>query len=1298
MEQLDLNNFDVLLPNIHYKNMKTEVIDNKSQVHSIDNIDYSKLNCSTKDLLKEKDKKIEILQQQMLQLQKKLERQMPNNNYKNYNTNNNNSSNSINYTVNTNCNTSTNFPLKSEIKKIWEELAFVSLLDNFIDFEKQPEIIFHCVSEMVLITDKLISELCLDMYQKVSQSLNIINDKKFINDIEKTSRPLIKEHLNKTFAVTNNQQFFDKFIKLFSGAIKNIFSQDKENQEKIEEIVEGQDFKLMIKKIKDIMLFTKFNDQQLFFKIEKDFNKRIIERIKIKNFSEKKKYLIINDNNKEEVDAVIILKPPVLRAGFPLNNDFKTIIILYEKEGNSKSYKNLNNNKKTNNQIDNNINKRKINKILGMQIKKMLTNFKSPDNTTEIKTPEYNTNKSNKFENKENKNNEEIINIVFSKVQRNSYQKLSKNNNKNLKNTEDRNIFKTEFSKNEKDKENDFIKKETYEEKINNVCNKKNNKRYKNINIYKNNANYSNDNRLKENRNIISKEKHRPQLSDHILKNNSSKNLLDYMHKDLLIHSASKKYQKIKNETNNSFNQNNFITYNNNEMKSIISSNNNNTDNEEGIDNEIDKEEIIFHKKTANYKNNNFEFNEEEINDKNKIQRNSNNNGDKNILNQIPFNQDEKNTFFNNQRNSMNYNQLKEKLYSKINLNQTNNKNYKKINSQNQKSNTQHKNKKKNEYYYKANNIYEITDINNNDINKLRIADIDNNKFMQSKIENNMFNINENKLKINYNQNEQDLLMFKKNKTAKLISNRIKKNPKKDFKIIPLIKLKKEENQENKVNPNINQNQNQNRRSSNKIKFKNTPQNSKNNFSDIYRKIIKNTKKYKGINNREVNIKAKKTLTLENNNKSNNNYIGNFINMRNDGKEGEQKKKLLLSYNKYNNNQGNKYKNGNGNNLSQEKKYTIDMNYQYKRNNNLIEDNFYDYNDINNTGYKIRNVNINYFNIMQPNKLYINQNSTRSKSRPSEGERNKVLINYNNYNKNIIQNSNQNNNIKNISYKNNVNNNQLFFKRVNNNTINNNKNASQDSNQFVNNINPNNKINKANDYHYKSNLVKNVVNNNNFENCNIVKNPLNIITDLSNMEKMTEQIKNEKRVLIKTKIKKQKPNNTPKLKEEKYNIENNNDKKYVNNEDDKNSLIIDDINNQSSNTSRKNNAHYIMNNKHISYAKIPNKVKNNEIRPSSGGVRYIEKNDNTNKFNSEYINQISTIFNNKEYIEMRSSYTIMDKERNNNKNNNQIYNINQINNLNNNLNSINANNKNNYGFNGTVSYNYNSFRKNNKFN
>ena len=82
MKQLDLDIFDNLIPNTHYKNLKTEIIDDKSQKYSMDKTDYSKINCSTKDLLKEKDKKIEILQEQMLQLQKNIDQQKPNNNYK----------------------------------------------------------------------------------------------------------------------------------------------------------------------------------------------------------------------------------------------------------------------------------------------------------------------------------------------------------------------------------------------------------------------------------------------------------------------------------------------------------------------------------------------------------------------------------------------------------------------------------------------------------------------------------------------------------------------------------------------------------------------------------------------------------------------------------------------------------------------------------------------------------------------------------------------------------------------------------------------------------------------------------------------------------------------------------------------------------------------------------------------------------------------------------------------------------------------------------------------------------------
>ena len=1050
MKQLDSVNFDLLIENTHYKNIKTEVIDDKTQKSPIEKIDYSKINCSTRDLLKEKDKKIESLQEQMLILQKKLEQQKPNNNnyYKSYNSNNSNSANNINYS-NLNCNTSTNFPLKSEIKKIWEELALVSLLDNFIDYEKQPEKIFHFVSEIFLITDKLLSELCFNMYEKVSQSLNIINDKKFINDIEKTSRPLIKEHLNKTFAGTNNQQFIDKVIDLFKNSAKRIIGEGGQEFE-LGEVVGGEDFKFMIKKIKDILLFTKFNDQQLFFKIEKDFNKRIVEKIRIKNNIEKKNYLIINDNNQEEVDGVIILKPPVLRSGFPLNNDFKTIIILYEKENSSKSYKNFSNINNNNNQIENK--KEKINKILGMKIKK-ISNFKNVNNNIEIKTDEYyNYNRANKKDiNKKGIHNEEIINTVFSKNQRNSYQKLSKNMNlNNNKYKEKKYNFKTDF--NVKDNNNQIQLKnrekniiENDEKQNNNIIINSSNKPFKNINIYKKEENFSNDYHISEKRNIISNKNHRPQLSDQFLKNNSSKNLFDYMHRDLLNNSSSKKYQNVQKEANNSFNQNHFITYNNNEINNFI-----NIKNYIGKEEEEENEQEITYINTAkgvynlanNYKIKNMNYNnfdEDDLNDKNKKQRNTHNNENMNNLNQISFNQNEKNIIINNQGSPMNYNQFKEKIYTKNSLNKLNknnlikniqnnnlneNKNYKKINSQKNANNNNIQKKKYIENNYKKNQIFGN---NNEKQNKFKITAVDlynntNNNFMHSKFENNNLYIQNESRVNNYinNQYNQDSIIFKKNKTATIISNKKNNDLNIAKKIIHLIKMKTQQNQNN-INNNNNTN-NQNRRSSNRIKYNNNQQHfnnkiiqieNSNMISENYKKIIRNNKNINHFimdSNNDDNFNSKKNLTVDNKNNikpenNNKNY------------ENEKKKKNILSSNKYNNSIFEKNKNiginNNNNNLSKEKNIIKEINNNPGiRNNNLIENPFFDYNEINNTGYKIKNVNINYFNIMQPNKLYINQNSTRSKSRPSDCERNKILINYNHYNKNIIQNSNKNNNIK----------------------------------------------------------------------------------------------------------------------------------------------------------------------------------------------------------------------------------------------------------------------------------------------
>jgi hypothetical protein len=144
-------------------------------------------------------------------------------------------------------------------------------------------------------------------------------------------------------------------------------------------------------------------------------------------------------------------------------------------------------------------------------------------------------------------------------------------------------------------------------------------------------------------------------------------------------------------------------------------------------------------------------------------------------------------------------------------------------------------NYRKMEYYYKFNNNL---DMNNNDMidsNDNKSDIVSKNLSQQQKIEN-IFNQNKNQRFSNNNNNtrntntnnnmsEQELILFKKHKTAKLICNKIKnnfKNPKKEFKIIPLIKMKTQLNQvNNKQNQSQRQSQNQNIKSLSKIKKNN---------------------------------------------------------------------------------------------------------------------------------------------------------------------------------------------------------------------------------------------------------------------------------------------------------------------------------------------------------------------------------------------------------------------------------------------------------------------------------------------
>lgn len=246
-----------------------------------------------------------------------------------------------NYTQNIICNnqnTSSNFPIKIEIKKLWENFAKIDILNNFIDFENEPEIIYHIISELFLLSYKIIKEKSDDKYKEISKIMGFKNNSLIIKDIEAQFKNFIKEHLDEIFKdlETNN------FILEYKRQIKDIFKEkilykkNKANKDKMFnlfcEILEQNEFNEMLKDINNLILIIQYNEPSLFLNIEPNITKRKIKLIKIEN---KKKYIIPNDtcDKNKDLNYIIILNPPQLKRGIYYFNNLKKIIMPF----NSKS-------------------------------------------------------------------------------------------------------------------------------------------------------------------------------------------------------------------------------------------------------------------------------------------------------------------------------------------------------------------------------------------------------------------------------------------------------------------------------------------------------------------------------------------------------------------------------------------------------------------------------------------------------------------------------------------------------------------------------------------------------------------------------------------------------------------------------------------------------------------------------------------------------------------------------------------------------------------------------------------------
>lgn len=240
--------------------------------------------------------------------------------------------------------TSINFFLPSEIKTIWETIAYENIGDCFIDFFPQPVITFHLVQEMFYIMQSMIKERISSIIKKTLDVLNISQSDSNYEEVKSslfnTLKPFLQNNVIKIFDDENsksnkafNDSFCNNFLMFYNQEIIPLMStpsnEDDNTNNAIEEniniyeIVHSISFKKMISNIKRIILFIELNNQQLSFQID-DFITREIS-FDLTSYKDKDN-LNVNGKTKENQSKLILLNPPKLRNGNNYPNLLKIIL------------------------------------------------------------------------------------------------------------------------------------------------------------------------------------------------------------------------------------------------------------------------------------------------------------------------------------------------------------------------------------------------------------------------------------------------------------------------------------------------------------------------------------------------------------------------------------------------------------------------------------------------------------------------------------------------------------------------------------------------------------------------------------------------------------------------------------------------------------------------------------------------------------------------------------------------------------------------------------------------------------
>lgn len=221
----------------------------------------------------------------------------------------------------------------SQIADIWTELARENIINCFIDFISNPELLYALIQEMIYIIKLLLKEQIDLIITSFISQWNLSLKETNYHLVSIPIRNVIKEFYYDIFESKckrneeNFNKFKEKYIQFTKSKLKGVI--DNSIQDQFFEDLKSIYFKKMYLNIQRILFFIEFKNN-----IQIDVNdndNRIIEPIEIK----RNDCLCVEGLLNEQKNAIILLDAPKTTSGFYAFKQLKPIVVSYPKRSNS---------------------------------------------------------------------------------------------------------------------------------------------------------------------------------------------------------------------------------------------------------------------------------------------------------------------------------------------------------------------------------------------------------------------------------------------------------------------------------------------------------------------------------------------------------------------------------------------------------------------------------------------------------------------------------------------------------------------------------------------------------------------------------------------------------------------------------------------------------------------------------------------------------------------------------------------------------------------------------------------------